>query len=68
MYFLVVNSSKIGTKCFGNLYARVSKADKIGLKGEQPSTQFLCILQEPYLFPGLAPTGFRCLRVSSTCC
>ena len=59
VYLLVVNGSKIGNKYFESLYVGVYKADKIGLKGGQPSTQ------EPYIIPGLVPTGFRCPRVSS---
>ena len=53
VYLLVVNGSKIGTKFFANLYVSVCKADKIGLKGGQPSTYFLCTLQEPHIIPGL---------------
>ena len=60
-----LNGSKIGTKYFASLYVGVCKANKIGLKGGQPFTHFLCTLQEPYIVPGLVPTGFRCLRVSS---
>ena len=41
---LVVNGSKIVTKCFLSLYVGVCKADKIGLKGTQPSAQFSCVL------------------------
>ena len=63
VYVLFVNDSKIGTKYFANLYLRVCKAEKIVLKGGQPSTHFLCVLQAPYNIPGLVPTGFRCLRV-----
>ena len=63
VYLLVVNDSKIGTKYFLSLYVGVSKADKIGLKGGQPSTCFLCSLQDPCIISGLVPTGFRCLRV-----
>ena len=62
---LLVKGSKIGTKYFTSLYLGVCKADKIGLKGGLPSTHYLCILQEPYIIPGLVPTGFRCFRVSS---
>ena len=40
VYLLVVNGSKIGNKYFESLYVGVYKADKIGLKGGQPSTQF----------------------------
>ena len=65
VYLLVANSSKIGTRCYTSLYVVLCKADKIGLRGGQLSTHFLCTLQEPYIIPGLVPTGFRCLRVSS---
>ena len=65
VYLLLVNGSKIGTKYFASLYVGVWKADKIGLKGGQPSTHFLCTLQEPCIIPSLVPTSFRCLRVSS---
>ena len=65
VYLLFVNGSKIGTEYFASLYAGFCNPDKIGVKGEQPSTHFLCALQEPYIIPGLVPTGFRCLRVSS---
>ena len=64
VYLLILNGSKIGTKWLASLYVGVYKADKIGLKREQPLTQFLCILQGSYIFPGLVPTGFRCLCVS----
>ena len=39
-FFLVVNGSNIGTKYFASLYVGVYEADKIGLKGGQPSTHF----------------------------
>ena len=64
-YLLVVNGSKIGTKYFSSLYVGDYKEDKIGLKVGQPSTYFLCTLQEPYIIPGLVSSGFRCLLVSS---
>ena len=47
VYLFLVNGSKIGTKYFASLYVGVCKADKIGLKGGQPLTRFLCTLQEP---------------------
>ena len=65
VYLLVVNGSKIGTKYLASLYVGVCKADKIGLKGGQPSTHFSCILQDPYIIPGLVTTGFRCLHLCS---
>ena len=65
VYLLLVNDSKIGTKYFASLYVGVSKVDKYGMKGGQPSTHLLYILQEPYIILGLVPTGFRCQRVSS---
>ena len=65
VYLLSVSGSKIGTKYFASLYVGVCKAGKIRLKGGQPSTYFLCTLQEPYIIPGLILTAFRCLRVSS---
>ena len=40
VYFSVVNNSKIDTKYFVSLYVGVCKADKIGLRGGQPSTHF----------------------------
>ena len=65
VYLLLVNGSKTDTKDFASLYGGVCKADNIGLKGRQPSTHFLCTLQEPYIIPGLVPNGFTCFRVSS---
>ena len=65
VYLLLVNGSKIGTKYSASFYVGVCKAYKIGLKGGQPSTHFLCTLLDPYIIPGLVPTGFRCHRVSS---
>ena len=65
VYFLLVNGSKIDTKYFASLYVGVFKADKIGLKGGQPSTHFLCTIQEPYIIQDAVPTGLRCFRVSS---
>ena len=65
VYLLLVYGSKIGTKYFASLYVGVCKAGKIRLKGGQPSTYFLCTLQEPYIIPGLVPTVFRCLCVFS---
>ena len=65
VYLLFVNDSKIGAEYFAGLYVGVCKPDKIGVKGGQPSTHFLCALQELYIIPGLVPAGFRCLRVSS---
>ena len=65
VYLLLVYGSKIGTKYFASLYIGVCKTDKIRLKGGQPSTYFLCTLQEPYIIRGLILTAFRCLRVSS---
>ena len=49
------NGSKIGIKYFGSLYVGVCKADKIGLKGRQPSTHILCTLL--CIISGLIPTG-----------
>ena len=63
VYLLVVSGAKISTKYFLSLYVGVYKADKIGLKGGQPSTYFLWRLQYPYIISDLVPTGFRCLRV-----
>ena len=54
VYLLVVNSSKY----FASLNVGVCKEDKIGLKGGQSSTHFLCTLQEPYIIPVLVPTGW----------
>ena len=62
---LVVNDAKITTKYFTSLYIGVCKVDKIGLKGGQLSTHFCCTLQESYIIPGLFPTGFKCLPLSS---
>ena len=64
LYLLVVNDSKRGTTYLASLDVGVCKANKIDLKGGQPSSHFLCTLQEPYIIPGLVPTGFRCPRVS----
>ena len=55
LYLLVVNGSKISTKNFLSLYIGACKADKIFLKVRQPSTNFLCILQEPYIISGIVP-------------
>ena len=63
VYLLVVNDSKIGTKYFASLYVGVYKADKLGLRGGQSLTHFLSTFQEPYIIPGLVPTGFRSLRI-----
>ena len=49
------NGSKIGIKYFGSLYVGVCKADKIGLKGGQPSRHILCTLL--CIIPGVIPTG-----------
>ena len=65
MYLLLVNGSKLGIKYFASLYLGACREDKIGLKGGQPLTRFLCTLQEIYIIPGLVFTGFRCLLVSS---
>ena len=65
LYLLVVNDSKRGTTYLASLDVGVCKANKIGLKGEQPPPHFLCTLQEPYIIPGLVHIGFRCPRVSS---
>ena len=65
VYLILANGSKTDTKDFASLYVGVCKADKIGLKGRQPSTHFLCTLQETYIIPGLVPNGFTCFRVSS---
>ena len=46
VFFLLVNGSKISTKYFASLHVGARKADKIDLKGGQPSTPFLCTLQE----------------------
>ena len=59
VYLLVVTGSKLGTKYFASLYVGVCKAEKIGLKGGQRSTNFLCTLQKPYIIPGLVPTWFQ---------
>ena len=45
VYLFVVNDSKI----YASLYLDFCKGDKIGLKGWQPSTYFLCTLQEQYI-------------------
>ena len=63
VYLLVVNGSKLDTKNFAGLYVGICKADKIALKGGQPSADFLCTLQEPCIFSGLFPSNFRCLPV-----
>ena len=55
----LVNGSKMGTKYFASLYVGAFKADKICLKGGQPSTLFLCPVQEPYIILDVVPTGFR---------
>ena len=65
VYLLLVNGSKISTKYFASLYVGVCKSDKIGMKGGQPLTHFLCTLQEPYIIPGLVLIGFGYFRVSS---
>ena len=59
VYLLLVNRSNISTKYFASLYVGVCKDEKIGLKGGQASTHFLCNLQEPYVILGQAPIGFR---------
>ena len=41
VFFLLVNGSKISTKYFASLYVGARKADKIDLKGGQPSTPLL---------------------------
>ena len=50
VYLLVVNGSKIGPKYFASLYVGVCKADKIGLKGGQPSTRFYALYKNHTLF------------------
>ena len=40
MHLFLINGSKIGNKYFSSLYVTVCKADKLGLKGGQPSTHF----------------------------
>ena len=47
------------------MYVGVCKACKIGLKYGQPSTLFLCTLQQSYIILGLVPTYFRCFCDSS---
>ena len=54
VYLLLVNGSKISTKYFASLYVGVCKSDKIGMKGGQPLTHFLCTLQEPCITPHLS--------------
>ena len=49
--FLIVNGPKIGATTFASLYESVREADKIDLKDGQPSTHFLCTLQEPCNYP-----------------
>ena len=65
LHEVVVNGSKTGTKYFASLYVDAWKVGIIELKGRQPLKHFLCTLQKPYIIIGLAPTGFRCLRVST---
>ena len=50
VYLLVLNGSKIGTKYFTCLYIGVCKADKIGLKGGQPSKHFYALYKNYTLF------------------
>ena len=50
IYLLVVNDSKIDTKNFASLYVDVCKADKIGLKGGQPSKKFYALYKNHALF------------------
>ena len=65
VYLLVVNDSETGTKNFASLYVGVCKVGKFCLKGRHPSTHSACTLQGPYIIPGLVPTSFKCLHVSS---
>ena len=66
VYLLVVNNdTEIGFKNFASLYVGVCKADNTCLKGRKSSTCFSCLLQAPYIIPGLAPTSFKYLYVSS---
>ena len=65
MNSLVVKGFKIGTKNFASLQVGVFKADKIGRIGGQFPTLALCTLHEPYMIPGLVPTGFKDFLVFS---
>ena len=63
VYLAVVDCSRIATKNFTNLYVGVCKTNKMVLKANQSLTNFLWTLQEPYIIPGIVPTGFKCLFV-----
>ena len=65
VYLVVDNGSKIGNKNFASVHVCACKADKIGMKGGKTSTHFLCTLKETYIIPGIVPTGFRRLCVST---
>ena len=58
----VVKGFKIWTKNFTNL---LEEADKLVWNGEQLFTIALCTLHEPYIIPGLLPTGFNDFLVFS---
>ena len=62
VYSLLVSGSKIGTKYLASFCVGVCQANKISLKGGQQGTHFLCTLQEPYIIPGLVPTGSSLFR------
>ena len=55
----------MGTKNLAMLSEAVCEADEIGLNGVQPSTCCLYTLQSPYIVPGLVPTNFIDVSVSS---
>ena len=65
VYLLVNKGSKTGTKHFASLSVGVCKADKIGLKGGQPSTHFLCTLQETIHYSRSGSHWFHMFRVFS---
>ena len=54
---LTVIGDKQVTKKLATLYVEVPIADKVGLIGGEPLTDFLCTLLKPYKTPGFEPLG-----------